>query len=156
LIEVGAITAISQAVTRLFRFSRVARLQVSVSRYAKLHAQLRAQEGLTQPADKIAGLIDCQISDLVTREEAALSRVYDWNTFAGAVVFSAIIGSPMYWLITYRSWWTTTLAIIDGLFIVLFIAIGISSIRKNPKQLEQDAIGPPEEQISGPRKVTSE
>jgi hypothetical protein len=150
LIEVGAITAVSQAVTRIFRLSRVARLQVSVNRYIKLHAQLRAQDGLEQPAGRIASLIDLQVSDLVNRERTALARIYDWSTFGGALVASLILAVPMYWLVKYRYWWTTALLVIDALFIILFMTIGLTSIRKNPERHEQASLGPPQERIDGP------
>jgi membrane protein YdbS with pleckstrin-like domain len=121
-----------------------------------LHAQLKAQEGLEQSADRIAALIDLQISDLVARERTVLARVYEWNTFAGAMISSVIIGSPMYWLIMHRSWWTTTLLVIDGFFILLFIAVGISSVRKSSGQSEKESIGPPEERIVTTREMITE
>ena len=50
MIEAGVITAISQAVTRVFRISRVERLQGSINKHLKLYAQMKGQEGLEQPA----------------------------------------------------------------------------------------------------------
>jgi hypothetical protein len=147
LIEVGAITAASQAITRVFRLSRLARLQVSVNRYAKLHAQLRQQKGLERPADRVADLIDLQVSNLVDREKVALARVYEWNTFIGALIASLILGIPVYWLVKYRFWWTTALLVIDAIFIILFMAVGFTSIRKTPPRPEQGSFGPLQERI---------
>lgn len=149
MIEVGAITAASQAVTRLLRLSKVARLQAAVSRYSRLHAQLRAQKGLESPADKIADLVDLQVGKLVEREKAALARVYDWSVFAGALAVSLILGAPIYWLVIYPHWWTTALLVVDAVIIVLFMAVGIAGIRRNPEVSEPAALGPPQEQIEG-------
>lgn len=131
MIEVGAITAVSQAITRILRLSRIARLQVSVSRYIKLHAQLTNQQGLERPTERVAHLIDLQVENLVDREKRPLNRQYNWNTFMGALVASMILGIPVYWLVEYRYWWMTTLLVIDALIIVLFMAIGITGIWSN-------------------------
>jgi hypothetical protein len=146
LLELGAISTATQAVARLLRLSKTARLEASVGRYAKLYAQLQSQDGLEEPAKKVGALIDFQVHNLVGREALALTRVYDWGSFVAAVFCAAIVASPVYWLWTQKYWWSHVLAIFLGLIALLFVAVGISSVRKTPDSSgdEEPSSSPPE------------
>ncbi len=132
MLELGAISTATQAVARLLRLSKTARLQASVVRYTKLYSQLRSQDGLEEPAKKVGALIDFQVHNLVGREALALTRVYDWGSFVAAIFCAAIVASPVYWLWNQKHWWSHLVAILLGLVAILFVAVGISTVRKTP------------------------
>jgi hypothetical protein len=132
MLELGAISTATQAVARLLRLSKTARLEASVNRYTKLYAQLRSEQGLEEPATQVGALIAFQVHNLVNREALALTRVYEWGTFIAAVVCAGIVLSPVYWIWTQAHWWAHLVAILLGLVALLFLAAGISTVRKTP------------------------
>src|SRR6266581_1013928 len=127
MLELGVISGATQAVARLLRLSRTARLEASVGRYTKLYALLSSHEGLSEPAQKLGLLIDFQVGNLVAREARALTRVYEWGGFVAAAVCTAIVVSPVYWLWNHHYWWTRPLAILLCLVGLLFLLSGITT-----------------------------
>jgi len=132
MLELGAISTATQAVARLLRLSRTARLQASVTRYAKLHQMLQSQQGLEEPAKKVGALIDVQVSNLIGREAVALTRVYEWGGFIASIFCAAVVASPIYWLWIHKHWWSQIPAIVLALVALLFVIAGITTIRKTP------------------------
>jgi hypothetical protein len=133
VLELGVISGATQAVARILRLSKTARLEAAVGRYTKLHGLLQGSDGLSESATKIALLIDFQVTNLVAREARALTQVYEWGGLIAAIVCTAIVVSPVYWLWTSHHWWSLLLAGILGLVGVLFLLAGITTIRKTPE-----------------------
>jgi hypothetical protein len=133
VVELGVISAATQAVARLLRLSKTARLAASVTRYAKLHEVLRSQEGLEEPAKKIGALIDFQVTHLVVREGTALTQVHEWGGLIAAIFCATIVASPIYWLWTRGHWWSLVLAVLLGAVAILFVIAGATTVKKSPE-----------------------
>jgi uncharacterized membrane protein YoaK (UPF0700 family) len=130
---IGAIGGITQGVARLLGLSKTARLRRAINDHIKLYASLENRDELKQAATQVAGLIELQTSQLVRREEEAARREYEWSNLVIGIVVGAILAAPLWWLLPAQSLWQGALAILLAILAALFVIVGASMVRKQPK-----------------------
>jgi hypothetical protein len=122
-----------EGVARLLGLSKSARLRRGLNDHIKLYSTLSSHDELKQPATRMAELIDLQTSQLVSREEAAAHRVYDWGYLGTAIFAAALFAGPLWWLIPPNSLWQKALAVLLGGVAVLCLIVGVVDFRKQTK-----------------------
>ncbi len=130
---VGAVGGITQGIARLLGLSKSARLRRAINDHLKLYGSLKNEDELKEAATEVAALINLQTQQLVLREAVAAHRVYDWSNLVVGVVVAALLAIPLPWLLPPRAVWQWSLAIILGIFMALFLIVGASMVRKQPK-----------------------
>jgi hypothetical protein len=70
---------------------------------------------------------------LAFREAVAAHRVYDWSNLLVGVFIAAVLAIPLPWLLPPHTWWEWSLTASLGILIALFLIIGASMVRKQPK-----------------------
>jgi hypothetical protein len=130
---IGAIGGITQGVARLLGLSKTARLRRAINDHIKLYASLENRDELKQAATQVAGLIELQTSQLVRREEEAARREYEWSNLVIGIVVGAILAAPLWWLLPAHSLWQGAVAIVLAILAALFVIVGASMVRKQPK-----------------------